>query len=321
MRSDPFTRTIATLAALALMVVLCPLVSPGLLAQQDFRKDGEALRFEVASVKPSQSRGGLRLQPSLLSTPGATLRTLISFAYRMPLERVIGGDDWLRTELFEVQARAAQLSDLAMVQALDVAPRMLRALLADRFALTIANETRAMPVYVLRVKDTKRSIGSALRPTDRACEEGRARLATVPARANVPGPDSQVPGRPASPGVQGRNAVPTKPCFLGMGQKNGIVTWQALSTNMAELLEQMEAIFGKPIVDETGIQGNFGFELNVAKSEVPIFAPLSAGPTKAEADGPTLADAFAKDMNMSIRVERRPAPVLVVTHAEHPTPN
>ena len=88
---------------------------------------------------------------------------------------------------------------------------------------------------------------------------------------------------------------------------------------MAELLVNLEVLLGKPVQDETGIRGNFGFEIAFDKSQVRMFGGLSAD-AKAP-DGPSISSAFANDLNISMRLEQRPVAVVVVIHAARPTPN
>ena len=95
--------------------------------------------FEVASIRrnttPDQQGSGLAgPQPGgRFIARGATLRRLISDAYD-GLE-VEGGPPWTGSDRFDVNASGSAVAPLDI-------RRMLRSLLAERFALTVHIETR-----------------------------------------------------------------------------------------------------------------------------------------------------------------------------------
>jgi uncharacterized protein (TIGR03435 family) len=109
-----------------------------------------SLKFEVASIKPSQSAGGtMGIRPA----PGGeryiatniTLKLLITVAYRIRADQVAGGPAWMDTAAFDMNAKAERPSSLEELHA------MLQNLLADRFKLRFHRETKEMPIYALTV--------------------------------------------------------------------------------------------------------------------------------------------------------------------------
>ncbi|MBZ5626916.1 MAG: TIGR03435 family protein [Acidobacteriia bacterium] len=109
-----------------------------------------SLKFEVASLKPSQP--GSRGSPPRPAPGGeryvaanVTLKLLISVAYRIKVDQVAGGPDWINTGRYDLNAKAEKPSSTAD---LDL---MLQDLLADRFKLKFHRETRELPVYALTV--------------------------------------------------------------------------------------------------------------------------------------------------------------------------
>src|SRR5215211_3457424 len=94
------------LAPLVLCGLLCGAVlSSGVLAQAD-----RSPRFEVASVKPNRS-GDLAIRidvpaPDRFTATNVPLRELIRFAYDVQDGRLQGGEDWIRSERFDVVAKA-----------------------------------------------------------------------------------------------------------------------------------------------------------------------------------------------------------------------
>ena len=102
---------------------------------------GQRLSFEVASVR--QNKSGLPISRGPMIQPGNRLvaqnvmaRVLITTAYRLRHEQVVGGPAWLDTDLWDIEARARENASLEDVHA------MLRTLLAERFGLVARRETR-----------------------------------------------------------------------------------------------------------------------------------------------------------------------------------
>jgi uncharacterized protein (TIGR03435 family) len=108
--------------------------------------------FEVASVKPNTSSDGrimLGIQPGgRFTATNVPLRMLIRNAYQLQDFQVIG-PDWIRSERFDILAKAeGDISPAPPGQAGPV-QLMLRSLLAERFALQAHSETRELPIFAL----------------------------------------------------------------------------------------------------------------------------------------------------------------------------
>ncbi len=87
-------------------------------------------------------------------TVNLALRDLIQFAYGVPDSQIMGGPDWITSVMFDIDAKSdpsvdLQLRALPIEQARRVKQLMVQALLADRFALRVHQETRQLPVYAL----------------------------------------------------------------------------------------------------------------------------------------------------------------------------
>jgi uncharacterized protein (TIGR03435 family) len=106
--------------------------------------------FEVASIKPSAPGGhGVQIQ----TTPGGrfvtknvNLKFLIQFAYDVKGFQITGGPGWMNSDSYDIEAKPEseerKVTDVELKQ-------MVRALLTDRFKLTLHHDTKEMPVYVL----------------------------------------------------------------------------------------------------------------------------------------------------------------------------
>lgn len=119
----------------------------------------KSLKFEVASLKPSEPGGrggGIRPAPGgerylASNTP---LRLLIMVAYRVKAGQIVGGPAWMAADRYDMNAKAERPSSIEDLHL------MLQDLLADRFKLQFHRATRELPVYALTVDKG----GGKLRP-------------------------------------------------------------------------------------------------------------------------------------------------------------
>jgi uncharacterized protein (TIGR03435 family) len=108
----------------------------------------KTLAFEIASVKPSQRQIGadynnqFTVSPSGITARNATLRRVVSEAYRLQVHQVLG-PSWLDQNEYDIEARTGDPVDREKLD------RMLRTLLAERFNLKQHGETREMRAYEL----------------------------------------------------------------------------------------------------------------------------------------------------------------------------
>ena len=122
--------------------------------------------FETASVKPDKSgapRVGILLQPGgLYTATNVTLQQLIQNAYRVQGFQVQGGPDWIKSDRFDIVAKAGTATTPAPAQI----QLMMQALLADRFKVGVHREQRDGQVYALVMAKTGGKPGPQLRPSD-----------------------------------------------------------------------------------------------------------------------------------------------------------
>jgi uncharacterized protein (TIGR03435 family) len=120
--------------------------------------------FEVASIKPWQPRTtavGVVAVPapagSGVFNRSTTVARLIAEAYEVQDFQLSGGEDWVRTERYDVAARAGrEVSQTELRQ-------MVKALLADRFKLRVRTETREMPILELQLARSDGRVGTNLK--------------------------------------------------------------------------------------------------------------------------------------------------------------
>ena len=105
--------------------------------------------FEVASVKLSREPEGSSTWDTSpagsLRMRNQSLRDLIRIAYAVKDNQILGGPKWLGSDRYHIDAKAAGPAKDTEVMT------MLRALLAERFKLTLHREAKVFPVYALVV--------------------------------------------------------------------------------------------------------------------------------------------------------------------------
>jgi uncharacterized protein (TIGR03435 family) len=103
-------------------------------------------QFEAADIHvspPDTTESGGFLPNGRLEFRGTTLLRLISLAYSVPNDRVTGGPSWLDSDRFDVVAKAGSAApEIAM-------RNLMKTLLAERFGLSVREEEKPVPVFVL----------------------------------------------------------------------------------------------------------------------------------------------------------------------------
>jgi uncharacterized protein (TIGR03435 family) len=106
------------------------------------------LAFDVASIKPANSgRPGMSIETEggRFKAINATVSFLIQYAYGIKGFQLSGGPGWMDSDKFDIDATGeTKTGDREF-------PKMMRALLADRFQLKSHQETRTLPVFDLVV--------------------------------------------------------------------------------------------------------------------------------------------------------------------------
>jgi uncharacterized protein (TIGR03435 family) len=313
------------------------------------------LTFDVASVRPSapldmakltadmqagkMPNFGMHLNGLRAEFNYLRLKDLIVAAYKVK-DYQITGPDWMNktdAQRFDIVARLPEGSSK------DDAPKMLQALLEDRFKLKVHRETQEHPVQALVVgkggPKMKESPGDAP-PLDLS-------VPLKPGEMQMDTPDG-----PARMTVDMKNGGGT----MNMGTK-GVITYSMNTQNMtlhltsskttmaalADMLTQMMTSLGggaggsgRQVMDMTGLKGNYEVALDFSLADMIAQARAQAGmgggggATSGSAapeamdpggGGATVSDAVEK---LGLKLESRKASVeqLVVDSAEKtPTEN
>ena len=207
-----------------LIVILPSLFSLGAIALQQ----SPALRFEVASIKPwsppTTPVTGIRAPAAPVGSGifnrATTVAGLITYAYEVHDFQLSAGEDWVRTEGYDVSARAGREVSQTELR------EMVKALLADRFKLRVRTETREMPILELRVARSDGRVGRNLHDCSDPNDKEGISTPEKPFRA------------PPSGGVA------TSDCG------NGVRNLAAIATRHLQTI----------VVDKTGLTGQWRFD-------------------------------------------------------------
>lgn len=256
--------------------------------------------FDAASIKRNRSPEGpgvVAIRGNTLIAPFITARALIRAAYGVRDDQILGGPAWLENDRFEITAAIPAGS------ASDDIRSMLRSLLSDRFGLSTHHEMRPLPVYVLTFARSDRRLGDGLRPSGPTC-------APMIPPAGVPPPPPPPPARGGGAPAQLLD-WPRLRCPSMFGP--GFVSARGISVSTLAL--QIRTFVSRPIVDRTGLSGDFDVDLTYA----PEVAVTFGGPPILASDAPSLFTAFQEQLGLKLESAREPFDVLVIDRVAPPT--
>jgi uncharacterized protein (TIGR03435 family) len=276
-----------------LLLVAIMLASPAALRAQS------ADRFEVASIKAlgdanaaALARFGDGCDGSFPRVEGSrftattTVYALLTWAYAFNNRGgcsfvsyggfISGGPSWIRNERFEIRAlmpegSPAYTTGQFMEGAAPKLEMMIRNLLADRFQITVHRETKEVQGYLLVVGKG----GPRIRPSS----DAQARNAAAPRRQ--------------------------------VAAASGAARFVSPGTTMTYVALMLGLITRQPVLDKTGLTGEFHFELE--------FAPPDAPP--GDSPAPSVFTAVQEQLGLRLDSARVPAEVIVIDRAERPSEN
>jgi uncharacterized protein (TIGR03435 family) len=231
--------------------------------------------------------------PTRITYEFATLKLLVMQACALP-DYQVSGPDWIESERYTITANVPAGASKEQLRA------MLRSLLEERFKLKVHHETKTMPVYELTVAKG----GSKLRVSRDDAKE----VSTSDPFAGV----KMVDGVPQYP-----------PGSIGMMQSTGMIAaaHQPLSvlTTFLTGRMRMSPTDVKPVIDKTGLTGNYDFSLRFT----PPVVLLSANPNNRPSDPASdVFSAVQQDLGLKLEEKKDPLDTVVIDEAEKvPTAN
>lgn len=258
--------------------------------------------FEVASIRPSKPpsggrmRIGMNVDGAMLRYSNANLKDCIRTAFRVK-EFQVQGPEWLSAARFDIVAKLPDGSSKEQV------PEMLQSLLAERFKLALHRDTKEHAVYALVAAKG----GPKLKPAE-----------VTAGAAPKPGGD---PARGPMP--RGAMAMMMSPSGMHL---------RSSATTLANFAEAISRFCERPVVDATGIQGLYDFDLVFSPEtlrNMPGGGPMMmrrGGGERPQADAPSepAVSIYEAVQRYGLKLEPRKAPMemLVIDHIEkEPTAN
>jgi uncharacterized protein (TIGR03435 family) len=293
-----FCSSAAKAAGAALLLVAIMLLTSQIQAQSTETR----VQFEVASVTPSPDHRPInsmslygvrwvarRARNGRFTLQNVTLLGLIAAAYDVNDFQIAGGPSWMNYDEYEVIAKAEDRATFGQMKP------MLQSLLADRFKLAFHRETRELPVYRLVV--AKRG------------------LKIVPAKEG--GCAALDPDGPRLPWG-------TKVC--GGIVRRGSYELTGSGITMPELIETLQDIVGRTVIDRTGVRGRFDIDLKfdpctTANGLGEASTSSSAAACAEFSSYPSIAGGLQEQLGLQLQSAKGPVEVLVVDHAERGTAN
>jgi len=258
--------------------------SLGLSAQQAAEKPS----FEVVAIKPGQAMSGGRILVGMQTDKGMLRYTNVSLKECIRTayrvkDYQVDGPDWIASTRFDIQAK------LPAGSSEDQIPEMLQAMLAERFKLTVRRDTKEHAVYALIAAKS----GPKLKPAEKPVEG-------------------------AAPGGRGGGRGQMMIMADGAGAH-----LRANASTLSGLAETLSRFTDFPVVDMTGIDGEYDFDLVFSPETMRGVGPGGAGPS-GDASAEKAGSIYDSVQRYGLKLESRKAPMETVSvdHIEKvPTEN
>jgi uncharacterized protein (TIGR03435 family) len=223
------------------------------------------LAFEVASIKPSEPIGGgmgkvmirmgVQNDGAMVKYTGMTLKALVQNAYSVK-DYQVTCPSWMDTDRYDISAK---LPDGASKEQ---APLMLQTLLKDRFKIALHREKKDHPVFALVVGKNGPKLKAAEVSADApgapgSGDAGRAHLPPPPPAG--PSPNAIIAGGPG-----GR--MPPGAMSMRFGPNGGHLDAKAMT--LARFADAISRFLDRPVIDQTGIEGNYDFAIDISPDEM-----------------------------------------------------
>jgi uncharacterized protein (TIGR03435 family) len=208
-----------------------------------------------------------------------------TWVFSVPIE---GGPSWIRTERFNFNAKSEGPASVEVISG-----PMTQTLLEDRFKLKVHRETREVPVYELTVVKS----GAKLRKF----QEGSC----------VPVDFTKTPLDPDPKYCRSRGD------FKGPEMT---ITAQGMTI---EAFSKLFLRMDRPVIDKTGMEGRFDFNLDYAPdgSTPEFFRRTGQQSGASDPSGPSIFAALQEQLGLVLVRAKGPAEFLVIDHVERPSEN
>ena len=280
--------------------------------------------FDVASIKPAapldpvkmmngQQRIGMKQDAGRVDIEGWSILDLLNAAYKASPARITG-PGWPGLQAFMSNPLAIARFDIHATlpagASKDDVPEMLQSLLADRWKLVYHTEKKEQDVLALVVgKD-----GPKLEKSPEAAAPDPAAPAN---NTNRPDPIS-VSGDPAKGQMTIKGAGQAGTMKLAMSPDGSTIRMEAERLTMQQLADSLIQFTQKPVVDLTGLTGNYRVAFEISRDDMLAMAraagmQIPGAPAAAPAGGASDpgggTSAYRSVEKMGLKLEQRRAPV------------
>jgi len=234
-----------------------------------------ALAFDVASIRPSepgQPNSRFNIAPGGgINVSNVPVRRLIEFAYGLRERQIIGGPAWIETAAYDIIARVDKGDGPVDLRNMSNSDR-------DTIEQKIQRRTQALLEDRFRLvvkRETREMPLMAL-----TVSKGGLKI-----KPNPPG-DTRPPETQMRRGLLRVQRVP-----------------------MMRLAQGLSMLLQQTVVDETGLAGEYDFELAFSPENNP------------DADGPSIFTALQDKLGLKLESKKGPVPVIVIERVERPSEN
>jgi len=288
-------------------------------------QDAHKLQFEVASIKPSaidtdqfhqlaksgQAKVGAQIHGDRVDYIYMSRRQLVAEAYRVKPYQVVC-PDWCTEGRFDVMAR------MPAGYRKEDAPLMLQSLLVERFKLAVHRESRQENVAALVIgPGGPRLIESPPEVLSNSGDERRPQ--EMPVHASQKKDNVSSPSQTMGTASVRFTVDPT-------GSSVRLVGSRVSMGELARLLTNFDVNSGRPVVDMTGLAGEYEIVVDIPLSAngraIPIDeAPRPVADASEPGGSPEVANSL-KILGLQLKNTKAPVEYLVVDHAnKNPTEN
>ena len=241
--------------------------------------------FEVATIRPNAPdephNRGISWEGRHFTAHYTTMSQMVQFAYNLQAKQVVNAPGWLDSATYDIEALAPVGEPAGREPTAAEFRLMMQRLLAERLGMKTHWEPRTMSAYELVVA------------------KGGARLKAAKTEDRA---TAEIP-----PGVRIQRGAHLWMRVLGVGG------------TMPELAAELQRVeFDRPVVDRTGIPGEFDFAVT-ATSTKPYF--VGEVPDTSDTAPPSIFTAIQEQLGLKLEPVKTAVQCLVVDAVERPSAN
>ena len=271
------------LASAAIASIAGPLVFGIIHAQTQ-----DTLKFEVASVKPADPDAqGTRIQLAPgggMNMVNASVKQLITFAYDVRESQLMGGPNWLESQRYDIIAKAPPSEG--------------------------PTDPRQM------TSDQREILQRQMRERVRNLLADRFQLTIHRETKEIP----------IYALVLGKNGSKIQPAKEQQGPRHGMQLrrgqMNAEGASLQMLTNALSNVTGRPVIDRTGLQGNFDFKLEWTPESAALTPGASGEPgSQVDLSGPTIFTAVQDQLGLKLESQKGPVEMIVIDRLEKASAN